>query len=370
VCGTSEAVIAATEAEKAAATVVVVAGRVVVVVDVVDGTVVVVVGPVVDVGVGKVAWPKRAGPELLHEAANRAVATSKYGDRGLMAVQRMRRVRPAVVGLAVALAAGGCAGGTSKAAETTSTSTSPATTTTTVRPPATTTSTTTAVPRATTTLARVTTRATSPCPASLPAELAYTGSARQLITVEGSSYGTTYATVEWWQKAGGCWAAAGGPLSGRIGYNGFSDHHREGDGTTPTGMYGIGPIMYGNAANPGVQEVYHHLVCGDWWDEDPSSPEYNTFQHVPCGQKPPFGGGSEALWTETNAYPSFAVVDYNTDPVVAGAGSGIFVHADIGSGTDGCVSLPLPDLDALLRWIDPADDPQIVMGPATELTRF
>lgn len=200
--------------------------------------------------------------------------------------------------------------------------------------------------------------------------MAYTGSARQLITVEGTSYGTTYATVEWWQKSGSCWVAAGGPVTGRVGYNGFSDHHREGDGTTPTGMYGIGPVIYGNASNPGVQETYHHLVCGDWWDEDPNSAGYNTFQHVPCGQKPSFGGGSEALWEETNAYPSFALVDYNTDPIVKGAGSAIFVHADVGSGTNGCVSLPLSYLDALLRWINPADNPQIVMGPASEFTRF
>jgi L,D-peptidoglycan transpeptidase YkuD (ErfK/YbiS/YcfS/YnhG family) len=178
------------------------------------------------------------------------------------------------------------------------------------------------------------------------------------------------ATVEAWQRSGTCWVAAGGPWTGRIGENGFSDHHREGDGTTPTGIYALGSVMYGNGPNPGVQEPYHQLVCGDWWDEDPTSPLYNTFQHVPCGQSPPFGGGSEALWTETLPYPVFAVVDYNVDPVIAGAGSAIFVHADTGAATTGCVSLPLPDLEELLRWVNPASSPAIVMGPASEITRF
>lgn len=212
--------------------------------------------------------------------------------------------------------------------------------------------------------------ATARCPGNLASGLASTGSARQLVTVEAAGWDTSYATVELWQRTGSCWLPAGGPWSGRIGENGFSDHHTEGDDTTPTGVYGVGPVMYGNAPDPGVQEPYHRLVCGDWWDEDASSAEYNTFQHVACGTRPPFGGGSEALWTETAAYPSFAVIDYNTGPIVKGAGSAIFLHADTGSATVGCVSIPLADLDQTLRWMEPADGPVFVMGPAAEIARF
>lgn len=212
--------------------------------------------------------------------------------------------------------------------------------------------------------------ASASCPVNLAASLASTGSARQLITVMASGYDSTTAEVEIWQRSGSCWLAAGGPWSGMIGENGFTDHHIEGDGTTPTGIYGIEPIVYGNAPNPGTREPYHQLVCGDWWDEDPTSGDYNTFQHVPCGETPPFGGGSEALWTETPQYPSFAVVEYNTDPVKPYAGSAIFLHADTGSPTTGCVSIPLADLDQVLRWINPADTPTIVMGPAKEIAEF
>jgi L,D-peptidoglycan transpeptidase YkuD (ErfK/YbiS/YcfS/YnhG family) len=164
--------------------------------------------------------------------------------------------------------------------------------------------------------------------------------------------------------------AVAGPWPSLIGQNGFSEHHREGDGTTPTGRYGVGPVMYGNAADPGVQERYVHLVCGDWWDEDPTSTAYNTFQYVPCGQKPSFGGQSEALWQETAPYPSFAVIDYNTDPVQAYAGSAIFFHADTGQATTGCVSVPLADLDLALRWLNPADQPAFVMGPASVIADY
>lgn len=208
------------------------------------------------------------------------------------------------------------------------------------------------------------------CPDNLAAKLSRTGLARQLLTVQAAGYSSVVATVELWQRAGGCWAAAGGPWAAFIGRNGFSDHHREGDGTTPTGIYGIGPEMYGNAPNPGTTYPYHRLVCGDWWDEGPTSASYNTFQHVPCGQAPPFGGASEALWTETAAYPSFAVIEYNTRPVIAYAGSAIFLHADIGVPTTGCVSLPLAELDRVLRWLAPDLRPAIVMGPTAEIARF
>jgi L,D-peptidoglycan transpeptidase YkuD (ErfK/YbiS/YcfS/YnhG family) len=198
-----------------------------------------------------------------------------------------------------------------------------------------------------------------------------TDEAGQLVTVEATGFGANVATVELWQRKGGCWGSAGGPWPALIGDNGFSNHHREGDGTTPTGIYRLGRTVYGNDPNPGYRGPYHRLVCGDWWDEDPVSPRYNTFQHIQCGQNPPFGAGSEPLWRETTYYPSLAVVDYNVHhPVVPYAGSAIFVHADTGVATTGCVSLPINDLDEFLRWLDPSMSPTIAMAPAGELRRF
>ena len=188
--------------------------------------------------------------------------------------------------------------------------------------------------------------------------------ADQLVTVEAAGPGTAIAELELWQRNTPCWARVGGPWPALIGRNGFSAHHREGDGTTPVGTYRFGATVYGDRPNPGYRGPYHRLVCGDWWDEDPTSQEYNTFQHVACGRPPPFGGDSEALWTEAHYYPAFVVVEYNVDPAVPYAGSGIFVHASTGVPTTGCVSIPLPDLWALLRWLAPVPPAVIAMGPA------
>jgi len=144
-----------------------------------------------------------------------------------------------------------------------------------------------------------------------------------------------------------------GPWRARVGRNGLSAHHREGDGTTPTGTFGIGPVVYGLDPNPGLRLRYHRLVCGDWWDEDARSPTYNTFRHVACGTSTPFRGGSEALWRITPAYRLFALIQYNVAPIVPGRGSAIFLHVDTGRATNGCVSLPLGELRGLLRRLRP-----------------
>ncbi len=153
----------------------------------------------------------------------------------------------------------------------------------------------------------------APC-SGLANELASTRGASQLVTVEASGYRTTVASLVLWERTGGCWRRVAGPWTARLGRSGLSDHKREGDGATPTGAYALGATVYGIAPDPGVRTAYHRLVCGDWWDEDPSSPGYNTFRHVPCGTAPPFGGGSEALWQATVAYQQFAVVEYNVAP--------------------------------------------------------
>ena len=212
--------------------------------------------------------------------------------------------------------------------------------------------------------------APSGCPVTLAAQLSSTGGAGQLVTVDAASSGVTVGTVTLWRRSGACWVLAGGPWQGRLGVNGVSDHHHEGDGTTPTGSYGFGSVVYGLAPDPGVRYAFHRLVCGDWWDEDPASPTYNTFQHVACGATPPFSGGSEALWQATTAYQTFAVIDYNANPVVPGAGSGVFFHDDIGHGTAGCVSLPAPQLLTMLRWLDPHQAPRIVIGTDAEIRHF
>lgn len=208
------------------------------------------------------------------------------------------------------------------------------------------------------------------CPPTLANQLADTGSARQLVTVASLRSSSQTGAARLWEKSGDCWVEVAGPWTAWLGIRGISEHKREGDLKTPSGAFGIQPVMYGLGANPGVRYRYHRIVCGDWWVEDPRSPFYNRFRHVACGAKPPFRTTSEDMSKSPTAYRHLAVIDYNTHPIVPGRGSGIFLHVSHGNATLGCVALPLPQLDRLLRWFAPAKQPLIVIGTRATIRRF
>lgn len=205
------------------------------------------------------------------------------------------------------------------------------------------------------------------CPSNLANDLRVEPSGTQLITVQAARTRTTQATLRLWRKSGGCWTAAGGPYPARLGANGLSASRSEGDGTTPAGTFRIHPTMYGNESNPGVAFRYVKVRCGDWWDEDPSSRTYNSFQRVGCGRRPPFAVKSDGMWQSLGAYPYLAVIEFNMRPVVPGRGSGIFLHASTGGPTNGCVSIARPQLRSVLRWLRPGNAPQIAIGTANQL---
>jgi L,D-peptidoglycan transpeptidase YkuD (ErfK/YbiS/YcfS/YnhG family) len=197
-----------------------------------------------------------------------------------------------------------------------------------------------------------------------------TGGARQLIVVTSASWSSTSGSLTTYERSGSGWNAVHVGLAVRLGRNGFSAHHREGDGTTPAGSFPITGIM-GGQPDPGVRYPYRRLAPGDCWISDVRSPAYNTWvKQSPCSSPNEdlyrIGGG---------AYRYAAITGYNTDPVVPGAGSAIFLHRHSydASGrtqaTSGCVSMAEPDLLAVLRWLDPSQHPRIVMGPDAWLVR-
>jgi L,D-peptidoglycan transpeptidase YkuD (ErfK/YbiS/YcfS/YnhG family) len=218
---------------------------------------------------------------------------------------------------------------------------------------------------------------TSGASARLGDRFSIPSSARELIVVSSPTYDPPgyLATFRSFERtsAAARWRVAFPAWQAEIGSGELRDVRREGDHATPTGVYSFGRTIYGNKPNPGgLHEAYHRLACGDWWDEDPYSAQYNEFVHVSCGSTPAFAAWSEALWTETVAYPYFAVIEYNEHPKISGAdapGSGIFLHAWMGAPTEGCVALPTPDLRRVLRWLNPVDNPVIEIGTNAEVGR-
>lgn len=210
-----------------------------------------------------------------------------------------------------------------------------------------------------TTTSAPTTTTTGACVA-LPAP-GVAADATQLLVVTARSARATAAALEADALVNGCWVRALGPFVARVGWHGLRRHRREGDETTPLGVFALGATLLGDGPDPHDAYPYHRLACGDWWDEDPASPGYDELVRVACGATPPFSG--EPLWLEGNAYPILAVIDFNPRRV-PGLGSGIFLHADFGQPTDGCVALARPALYRVLAWLRPGDHPEIAIRVA------
>ena len=203
-----------------------------------------------------------------------------------------------------------------------------------------------------------------------PENFSIPSSARQLIVVSSATYHPPgyLATFRTFQRANPSspWKPVFADWRAEIGSGDLVNVRHFGDHATPTGVFTIGARMYGNEPRPrGLDYPYHRLVCGDWWDEDPASARYNRFVVVPCGVTPGFAAGSEALWTETVAYPYFAVIEFNTHPIRRGRGapgSGIFLHSWVDAPTDGCVAIDRSRLLSLLRWLAPSRRPVIAIS--------
>ncbi|MDQ4090813.1 MAG: L,D-transpeptidase family protein [Actinomycetota bacterium] len=203
---------------------------------------------------------------------------------------------------------------------------------------------------------------TTAAPAPADPALTKAGAAGQAIVVTADRYGTTTATLAAYERDGaGGWKRVFGPWSARVGTRGLAppDEKREGDGRTPSGVYGF-DFFFGVAPDPGVRFPYRRVTGKSIvWDDDPASPLYNTWVDLDRQQA---GAGPEPMYVSP-AYDHGAVIAYNTART-PGLGSAIFLHVSNGGPTAGCVSLPAGQLVEVLRWLDPARTPRIVLGVA------
>lgn len=145
-----------------------------------------------------------------------------------------------------------------------------------------------------------------------------------------------------------------------IGYGGTVEPaaKREGDGKTPTGVFALrrGLCYVDDLATAFPMEQYDENYM---WVEEPESADYNTLVRDPL----PDAKGDK-LWARRNTqYRYIVVVEYNTDPIVKGAGSAIFIHAwrSEGKPTAGCVGMAESDVRRLIERLDPKLNPHIVI---------
>ena len=145
-----------------------------------------------------------------------------------------------------------------------------------------------------------------------------------------------------------------------VGYRGIAAYgtKREGDGKTPEGMFALrrGLCFTMDFESRFPMEQYDQ---NDIWSEDPESPDYNTLVRDPLPENQ-----GERLWARRETqFRYIVVVEYNTNPIVAGAGSAIFIHAwrNEGRPTAGCIGMAEENVRQLVEWLDPDKNPHIII---------
>lgn len=177
---------------------------------------------------------------------------------------------------------------------------------------------------------------------------------------------------------------AGGKIYAcRIGRGGVATagNKREGDLKTPSGSFALRAVYYrpDRLAPPATTLPIIALTPEDGWCDDATHPLYNhpvklTPPFVPPAPiNPPACGGDgggltprhEKLWREDAVYDLIVPLGYNDGvdaPIVAGAGSAIFMHLmrEDGIGTEGCIALKREDLLEILAAVTPQT--RVVVG--------
>jgi L,D-peptidoglycan transpeptidase YkuD (ErfK/YbiS/YcfS/YnhG family) len=204
----------------------------------------------------------------------------------------------------------------------------------------------------------------APAPAGQPLPLAADpGSASQVITVVAPNASATTAQLREWTKVPGGWQPVSANIPANLGTAGLTTHPSETVSATPIGSFTL-TQAFGRDTNPGTALPYLHTTPDDWWISQPG-PLYNTHQRCAsnCAFTTSASGPNEHLYYETPYYNYAVVIDYNTGPrITPGAGSAFFLHVTVGAPTQGCVAIPVDALLPLMRWLNPADNPRILIG--------
>ena len=185
------------------------------------------------------------------------------------------------------------------------------------------------------------------------------------VSTASSSIGrlATYESVD------GRWKRVHGPVEARVGRNGVRADRREGDGTTPLGSFGLVEV-FGSARRANLHMPYRPVRRGDCWISDVASRDYNRRVLDDRCDTP-----NENLWriARGGTYEWAVVSDFNLVEPVPGKGSAIFlhVHARDRSGksqaTSGCVSVSRSVMRRVVRWLDAAKQPRLVVTVRRDL---
>ena len=141
-----------------------------------------------------------------------------------------------------------------------------------------------------------------------------------------------------------------GKFSCAIGRGGLTKNKIEGDHKTPIGEFKFKKVFYrADKLGKMVFNLPSQVIdkdCG--WCDDPEHKQYNQLI------KFPFSASAEKLHRDDDLYDLLFVINYNTDPIIPGNGSAIFLHISKPNfgGTEGCIAIEKKNIIELSKKID------------------
>lgn len=209
-------------------------------------------------------------------------------------------------------------------------------------------------------------------------------SVKQIIVAQSSGWDSTTAALQCYQRAAG--PGAWQPLFqrpvpvllGRAGLawgrgvfsppkNGIP-RKVEKDWKAPAGVFQLGKL-FGNGATPPAGTRWPYIQVGpyDAFVDDAQSPYYN--QHVRVNPRNvPAWFEKQRMRLGDAAYKWMLEIRHNPPPAAPGYGSAIFFHVRRGptKPSAGCTTMAVEDLEAMIRWLNPAASPHYVLLPKAE----
>ncbi|WP_425576017.1 L,D-transpeptidase family protein [Streptomyces axinellae] len=172
----------------------------------------------------------------------------------------------------------------------------------------------------------------------------------QVVAVEGRGKDSADATVRLYSRQGKKWSQERS-WSAHNGKKGWTHSHHQGDKRSPVGVFTLSDAG-GVLSDPGAKLPYAHTAAftpPTYWPKKTR----HDFDHV--------------IAIDYNRVKGTSPLD-PTRPQGQAKGGSIWLHMDHGSGTSGCVSLSKSGMTTLLRTLDPAKHPVVVMGDKASLT--
>jgi len=212
------------------------------------------------------------------------------------------------------------------------------------------------------------------------------GNVGQAVVVTSASWESSTGTLSLFERVGKDWKRRGEPLDVVLGKNGMGwglGLHSEkddgplkveGDGRSPAGVFELG-TSFGYSPSPpaGTMMPYRAIGANDFFVDDPQARDYNRWVTLSGGEDPDGHWNSyERMLRPDGLYELGVVVRHNSDPVVSGRGSAIFIHLwrSPANSTSGCTAMSKESLTGLLKWLNPERRPLLIQLPEEELNRF